>query len=84
MQAEKSGEQRTPLAFALSPRAAQRANLAGEPRELDAAGRNTVTMPQARPLEGGVEIAGIGNERLPLSFEECNEPISRDTKKRAQ
>ena len=66
------------------PHQAQCADLAEQAEDADLAGRHAVTLPQARPLEGRVEVARIAYEGLSFGFEECHEPIPWDAKQRTQ
>ncbi len=84
MQADKSGQMRVPFVLMGGPRTAQEADLAEEAGVALFAGGSAVTLPQARPLEGGVEVARIAYEGLSFGFEECDEPIACDTEQRPQ
>ena len=70
--------------YAGCPRQAQSANPIAQAGNTDLAGRRTVTVPQARPLERRIEVARIAYERLLLSFEKCDEPIPCNTEQRTK
>jgi len=78
-----SGQESVLLALAGDSGAADCADLAQESGKINLRSRPSA-MPQSRSLEGGVEIARIGQEGLPLGFEERDEPVPRDTEQRTQ
>src|SRR5205814_6203605 len=63
---------------------AEGGDLAKQARDPGLAGRPAFTLPQARPLESGVEVARIAYEGLSLSFQECHEAIPCDAEQRTQ
>ncbi len=77
------GKESIPHVFVSCPREAQCADPIDEAGDGNLAGWRAVTLPQARPLERGVEVARIVYEGLSLSFEECHEAIPCDTEQRA-
>src|SRR5205814_1416288 len=71
VQADVARKESVPLLHAGCPRDAQCADLAEQRGGVDLAWRRPVTLPQARPLERGIEVARIAYEGLLLGFEEC-------------
>src|SRR5437764_5347349 len=84
MQADISGKESVQDVLVGRPPMAEGLDLAEQAGDAGLAGRPAFTLPQARPLERGVEVARIAYKGLSLSFEECEEPIPCDAEQRTQ
>ena len=84
MQTDVSGKESVQHVLVGRPPMAEGVDLAEQARDPGLAGRPAFTLPQARPLERGVEVARIAYEGLSLSFEECHEAIPCDAEQRTQ
>src|SRR3954451_14729092 len=84
MHADTSGKESVQHVLVGHPPVAEGLDLAEQAGDAGLAGRAAFTLPQARPLERGVEVARIAYEGLSLSFEECDDTIPCDAEQRTQ